>query len=86
MSAANALETPSGKGRRDENFPVGSWLIRRDLRAHVHAFYRFARIAVPSERIDARVCIVGSVVSTTGKGTLRNQPAMRSMKRVGMKP
>lgn len=40
-----AVETPSGKGRGDENFPVGSWLIRRDLRAHVHAFYRFARNA-----------------------------------------
>src|SRR5579862_9751205 len=39
-----AVETPSGKGRQDENFPVGSWLIRRDLRPHVHAFYRFARI------------------------------------------
>jgi hydroxysqualene synthase len=39
------LETPSGKGRGDENFPVGSLLIRRDLRAHVHAFYRFARNA-----------------------------------------
>ena len=41
----SGLETPSGKGRQDENFPVGSWLIRRDLRRHVHAFYRFARIA-----------------------------------------
>ena len=40
-----ALETPSGKGRGDENFPVGSFLIRKDLRPHVHAFYRFARIA-----------------------------------------
>jgi len=36
---------PSGKDRSGENFPVGSWLIRRDLRAHVHAFYRFARTA-----------------------------------------
>jgi hydroxysqualene synthase len=43
--APASLETPSGKGRGDENFPVGSFLIRRDLRVHVHAFYRFARIA-----------------------------------------
>ena len=43
--AASTIEAPSGKGRGDENFPVGSWLIRRDLRVHVHAFYRFARIA-----------------------------------------
>jgi squalene synthase HpnC len=42
---AAAVETPSGKGRGDENFPVGSFLIRRDLRSHVHAFYRFARNA-----------------------------------------
>jgi len=39
------VETPSGKGSGDENFPVGSFLIRRDLRPHVHAFYRFAREA-----------------------------------------
>jgi squalene synthase HpnC len=43
--AEGTVETPSGKGRSGENFPVGSWLIRRDLRVHVHAFYRFARNA-----------------------------------------
>jgi len=43
MSAT--VEMPSGKGAADENFPVGSWLIRRDLRPAVHAFYRFARQA-----------------------------------------
>lgn len=42
---SGAIETPSGKGARDENFPVGSWLIRPALRPHVHAFYRFAREA-----------------------------------------
>ncbi|HCX15155.1 MAG TPA: squalene synthase HpnC [Rhodospirillaceae bacterium] len=37
------VETPSGKGARDENFPVGSWLIQKKLRPHVAAFYAFAR-------------------------------------------
>jgi len=42
---AESIETPSGKERSGENFPVGSFLIRSDLRPHVHAFYRFARNA-----------------------------------------
>ena len=42
---AESVETPSGKWRSSENFPVGSFLIRHGLRAHVHAFYRFARNA-----------------------------------------
>jgi farnesyl-diphosphate farnesyltransferase len=42
---AAAVEAWSGKDRGDENFPVGSWLIRKDLRRHVHAFYTFARNA-----------------------------------------
>jgi hydroxysqualene synthase len=45
QEAAHSVETPSGKWRNAENFPVGSFLIRRDLRQHVHAFYRFARNA-----------------------------------------
>jgi len=45
MSDAATVEQWSGKDRGDENFPVGSLLIRRDLRAHVHAFYAFARNA-----------------------------------------
>jgi farnesyl-diphosphate farnesyltransferase len=43
--AVHNVETPSGKWRSAENFPVGSFLIRRDLRPHVHTFYRFARNA-----------------------------------------
>ena len=39
------VEAWSGKNRGDENFPVGSHLIRPDLRPHVHAFYNFARNA-----------------------------------------
>ncbi|MDE2581049.1 MAG: squalene synthase HpnC [Rhodospirillales bacterium] len=43
--AGPSVEAWSGKDRADENFPVGSALIRRDLREHVHAFYAFARNA-----------------------------------------
>ena len=41
MTAANHLA--SGKGHKDENFPVASWLVRPDARAPIMAYYRFAR-------------------------------------------
>ncbi len=44
MSTSSEIATPSGKNASTENFPVGSALIRADLRPHVHAFYRFARM------------------------------------------
>lgn len=40
---AAGVETPSGKGAGDENFPVGSWLLPRRLRPHITRFYAFAR-------------------------------------------
>ena len=43
--AIHDVEVWSGKGRADENFPVGSALVSRRLRPHVHAFYAFARVA-----------------------------------------
>lgn len=39
----NSAETPSGKGAKDENFPVGSFLLPKTLRPHVAKFYAFAR-------------------------------------------
>jgi squalene synthase HpnC len=44
MSAA-AADLASGKGHRDENFPVASWLVHPRHRAPILAFYRFARAA-----------------------------------------
>jgi hydroxysqualene synthase len=38
-----AVETPSGKGAGDENFPVGSFLLPAKLRPHVAIFYAYAR-------------------------------------------
>lgn len=43
--ATAAIETPSGKGARDENFQVGSILLPGPLRPHVMAFYHFVRAA-----------------------------------------
>ena len=37
------VESPSGKGARDENFPVGSILLPARLRPHVAIFYAYAR-------------------------------------------
>ncbi len=42
---SETIETPSGKGAGDENFPVGSWLIAKRLRPHVMRYYAFARAA-----------------------------------------
>ena len=38
-----AAQLASGKGHKDENFPVASILIARRHRPAIMAFYRFAR-------------------------------------------
>jgi len=66
------------KTRRDENFPVGSLLIPPELRADVHAYYRYARIAddiADSPDIDApekiaRLDALDSAVCGIGENTL----------------
>ena len=42
---ASGPDLASGKGHRDENFPVASWLLAPRHRAPILAFYRFARAA-----------------------------------------
>ena len=41
----SASELRSGKGDRDENFPVASWIIHPRHRALILAFYNFVRTA-----------------------------------------
>ncbi|HVU21526.1 MAG TPA: squalene synthase HpnC [Rhizomicrobium sp.] len=41
----SASDLSSGKGHKDENFPVASWLIKAAHRPPILAFYRFARAA-----------------------------------------
>jgi squalene synthase HpnC len=43
--SAEARDLSSGKGHRDENFPVASFLIQPRHRGIILAFYRFARAA-----------------------------------------
>ena len=45
MTSEGAGALASGKGHRDENFPVASVLLRPAARAPILAFYRFARAA-----------------------------------------
>jgi squalene synthase HpnC len=69
-SAAGNVETWSGKGAQDENFPVGSVLIARKYREPMHRYYDFARNAddiadssalAPQEKI-ARLDIMENVL------------------------
>ena len=84
------VETPSGKSAAGENFPVGSWFIRRRLRPHVARFYAFARAIddiadnpdlAPGDkiaRLDARAmrAIAGSS-RRTGSAKAWPRPALR---------
>src|SRR5579862_8784484 len=45
VSAGDARVWRSGKGHRDENFPVASWLIHPRHRKVIMAFYNFVRTA-----------------------------------------
>jgi squalene synthase HpnC len=45
MAAHDAPTLASGKGHRDENFPVASFLLKPAHREPIMAFYRFARAA-----------------------------------------
>lgn len=44
-SMTSASELRSGKGDRDENFPVASWIIHPRHRALILAYYNFVRTA-----------------------------------------
>ena len=77
-AAAPDVEAWSGKDRGNENFPVGSWLIRSGLREHVHAYYAFARNAddisdsatLPSEQKIIRLNAMEEVlIGTRAEGS-----------------
>jgi squalene synthase HpnC len=82
---AEGVETPSAKWRGSENFPVGSFLIRRDLRVHVHAFYRFARNADdiadnPALTADDKVARLDRMAAILDGASAADSPAAAAMR------
>jgi hypothetical protein len=51
VDRVSAGELRSGKGHKDENFPVASLLVAAKYRAPILAFYRFARVPTTSQTI-----------------------------------
>ena len=84
------IETPTGKGAGDENFPVASLMIARPLRRHVMAYYAFARAAddiadnpnlAPEEKI-ARLDQMEAGLS--GQGTPKAVALAKSLAETGV--
>lgn len=68
-SATTADALASGKGHKDENFPVASVLLKPEHRAPVMAFYRFARAADdvadnPAVSADEKLALLGAMRAT----------------------
>lgn len=95
MTGVSSPDTPSGKDRDTENFPVGSFLIRPDLRPHVWAFYRFARAAddisdnplLPPEEKIRRLKLFGATLTDPAEnGAESAVPLRESLKATGVTP
>ena len=95
LALSDTVEVWSGKDRGDENFPVGSVLIRADLRRHVHAFYAFARNAddiadaanlIPEDKV-ARLDVMEDVLLGRRESGARSAVALRaSLNETGVSP
>lgn len=88
----DAAGLSSGKGHRDENFPVASFLIRKTHRAIILAFYRFARAAddvadhpaaEPNEKLRILECmwrsLQGRAIDSNEAVVLRHYLAERNV-------
>ncbi len=81
-----SVELWSGKDRSQENFPVGSILVSRRLRPHVHAFYAFARNAddiadsatLPSDDKIARLDAMGATLDGADAARSPSAAALRA--------
>jgi hydroxysqualene synthase len=81
-----AADLQSGKGHRDENFPVASFLIRKEFRPVILAFYRFARAADdladhPTATADEKLHLLDEMDRTL-MGELDSAPEALALRRV----
>src|SRR5580704_13668661 len=88
----SATEARSGKTHRDENFPVASWLMSKQHRRPILAFYRFARAAddvadhpklAPDEKL-ALLDRLGEALSGDGPGDPEVEPLRRALSERGL--
>lgn len=80
------METPSGKGAGDENFPVGSFLLPRRLRPHVAKYYAFARAIddiadnpdlAPEDKVERLDGFKDAILGRTGDRAFAKAIALR---------
>lgn len=81
----SASDLSSGKGHKDENFPVASWLIARRYRPPILTFYRFARAADdvadhPTASADEKLHLLEEMDRTL-TGELDSSPEALSLRR-----
>lgn len=95
VSPSIAAPTVTGKNRDTENFPVGSLLIRPDLRHHVHAYYNFARAADdisddPLLDANEKICRLDRFAAALGDDNVDDIPEVaalrRSLRETGVSP
>lgn len=86
------IEANSGKGAGEENFPVASRLVARELRPHFLAYYAFARATddiadcpdlAPAEK-RFRLTAFRDVLEGRAKGLTRAEALARSFRETGV--
>ncbi|MBX9795749.1 squalene synthase HpnC [Sphingomonas sp.] len=86
LPASDAAALASGKGHRDENFPVASFLLKPAHRPPVMAFYRFARAADDVSDNEAasdadKLAVLGAMRASLN-GTSEADPASTALRGV----
>jgi squalene synthase HpnC len=85
-------EALSGKGQKDENFPVASWLLSEQRRGPILAFYRFVRAADdvadhPALTPETKLTLLDGLddaLTGRGKPVDEAEPLRRELARTGL--